>query len=135
MKQLIILATLLITILSHSAGAEDFNVLWEIDFSPHASYVLVSDDGKYFYYCDEGYVKFHDSETGNLINQIPDRNKNGYNEINFQGWDSSEFGSQTEGFNWRYATNESTQNAPGFPNQNVYRVVEEIKRRVDKSKS
>ena len=56
-----------------SVIAEEYNVLWEIDFSPNDQYVHVSDDGKYFYHWDEGYVKFYDSETGNLISQTPDR--------------------------------------------------------------
>lgn len=71
MKYLIILITFLSVTLS--ARAEDFNVLWEMDLSPFANHVHVSDDGKYFFYSDSGYVKFHDSETGNKINQIEER--------------------------------------------------------------
>ena len=59
--------------MTQSAKTEDFNVLWEIDFSPFASHPIVSDDGKYFYYSDSGYVKFHESITGNLLDKFPDR--------------------------------------------------------------
>ena len=68
MKYLIILITFLSVTLS--ARAEDFTVLWEMDFSPVSNHVLVSDDGKYFYYNDKGFINFHDSETGARVNQI-----------------------------------------------------------------
>jgi len=70
-KYLIILILFLSVTLS--ARTDELNVLWEMDFSPFANHVHVSDDGKYFFYSDSGYVKFHDSETGNKINQIEER--------------------------------------------------------------
>ncbi len=71
MKKLISL--LFLISMSLTVKAEDFNVLWEMDFPSLANHVHVSDEGKYFFYSDSGFVKFHDSETGNLINNIQER--------------------------------------------------------------
>jgi len=69
----LLITTIAFLLLTLTAKSEDYDVLWEMDFSPHAGFVYVTDDGKYFYYTDEGYVKFRDSKSGSLISQIPDR--------------------------------------------------------------
>ncbi|WP_223786960.1 DUF4932 domain-containing protein [Marinicella meishanensis] len=66
---------------------------------------------------------FFNVQIGQVSNSV-DRVNNGLNEIKFYAWDRSEFGADTAGYNFRFATREYNTNTPGFPNTKVYRIIE-----------
>jgi hypothetical protein len=52
-----------------SAVAEEYNVLWEIDFPTFADGPIVTDDGNYFYSINNAYLNVYLSETGEFLHQ------------------------------------------------------------------